>query len=79
MCMQFSVEQYVHMMNPRNNKQKVDSGKISSVGGADKFHFKTFLKFCYKVDVSIVYLGEVCFSYPHETGDQWVVEDVIRP
>jgi hypothetical protein len=79
MCMQFSVGQCVHMMNPQNNKQKVGSRKFSGVGCADKFHFKTFPEFCYKVDVSIAHLGEVCLSYPHEAGDQWVVEDVVGP
>ncbi len=75
--MQFSIGQSVHMMNPRNNKQKVGSGKISGVGGADKFHFKTIPEFCYKVDVNIAHLGEVRLPYPHEAGDQWVVEDVV--
>ena len=77
MCMQFSVEQCVHMMNPWNNKQKVASGKISGVGGVDKFHFKTIPEFCYKVDVSAVHLGEVRLPYPHEARDQWVAEDVV--
>jgi hypothetical protein len=43
--MQFTVGQCVHMMNARNNKQKVASGQISGVGGVDKFHFKTIPKF----------------------------------
>ena len=75
--MQFSVGQCVHMMNPRNNKQKVASGKISDVGGVDKFHFKTIPEFCYKVDVSAAHLGEVRLPYPHEAGDQWVAGDVV--
>jgi hypothetical protein len=31
--MQFTVGQCVHMMNARNNKQKVASGQISGGGG----------------------------------------------
>jgi hypothetical protein len=65
------------MMNLRNNKLKVGSEKISGVGGTDKFHFKTISEFCYKVDVSSVYFGEVRLPYPHEARDQWVVEDVV--
>ena len=42
--MQFSVGQCVHMMNAKNNKQKVACGKISGVGGVDKFHFKTICR-----------------------------------
>lgn len=61
---------------PQNNKKKVGTGKISGVEGADKFHFKTIPKFCYKVDVNNAHLGEVRLPYPHEAGDQWVVEDV---
>ena len=77
MWMQFSVEQCVHMMNARNKSQKVANGRISGVGGVDKFHFKTIPEFCYKVDVIIAHLGEVCLPYPHEAWDQWVVEDVV--
>ena len=77
MCLQFSVGQCVHMMNARNNKQKVACGKISGVGGVDKFHFKTIPEFCYKVDVSSAIIGEVRLPYPHEAGDQWVVDDVV--
>ena len=77
MWMQFSLGQSVNMMNPRSNKQKVASGKISGVGGVDKFHFKTIPEYCYKVDVSSVFLGEVRLPYPHEAGDQWVVDDVV--
>ena len=43
----------------------------------DKLHFKIIPEFCYKVDVNIVHLGEVRLPYPHEVGDQWVIEDVV--
>ena len=77
MWMQFTVGQCVNMMNARNSKQKVASGRISGVGGVDKFHFKTIPEFCYKVDVSSAIMGDVRLPYPHEAGDQWVVEDVV--
>ena len=47
------------------------------LGGVDKFHFKVILDFCYKVDMNTTYLGGVKLAYPHEVGDQWVVEDVV--
>lgn len=42
--MQFNVGQRMHMMSPKNKKQKVTTGKIS---GVDKFHFKFNPDFCY--------------------------------
>ncbi len=75
--MQFSVGQSVHMMSPKNKRRKVAIGKISGVGGVDKFHFKVIPQFCYKVDVTTAYLGDVKLAYPHEDGDQWLVKDVV--
>jgi hypothetical protein len=43
----------------------------------NKFHFKLISNFCYRVDVNIAHLGDVRFTYPHEAGDQWVVEYVV--
>ena len=66
MWMQFNVGQCVHMMSVKNNKQKMEIGKINGVGGADKFHFKLIPDFCYKVDVNIAHLGDVRLPYPLE-------------
>ena len=74
---QFNVGQSVHMMSPKNKRRKVAIGKISGVGGVDKFHFKVIPEFCYKVDVTTAYLGDVKLAYPHEDGDQWLVKDVV--
>ena len=41
------------------------------------FHFKVIPDLCYKVDVTIAYLGGVKLAYPHEAGDQWIIEDVL--
>lgn len=73
----FNVGQSVHLMSPKNKRRKVATGKISGVGGVDKFHFKTIPQFCYKVDVTTAHLGDVKLAYPHEDGDQWVVGDVV--
>jgi hypothetical protein len=77
MWAQFHVGQCVHMMSVKNNKQKMTTCKISGVGGVDKFHFKTIPDFCYKVDVTTAHIGDVCLTYPHEAGEQWVVQDVV--
>ena len=74
---QFNVGKSVHMMSPKNKRWKVATGKISGVGGVDKFHLKVIPEFCYKVDVTTAYLGYVKLAYPHEDGDQWVVKDVV--
>jgi len=74
---QFNVGQSVYMISPKNKRRKVASGKISGVGGVDKFHFKVIPEFCYKVDVTTAYLGDVKLAYPHEDGDQWLVKDVV--
>ena len=74
---QFNVGQSVHMMSPKNKRRKVAIGKINGVGGLDKFHFKVIPEFCYKVDATTTYLGDVKLAYLHEDGDQWVVKDVV--
>jgi hypothetical protein len=74
---QFNVGQSVHMMSLKNKRRKVASGKISGVGDVDKFHFKVIPEFCYKVDMTTAYLGDVKLTYPHEDGDQWLAKDVV--
>jgi hypothetical protein len=67
-------------MSPKNKRRKVATGKISGVGGVDKFHFKVIPQFCCKVDVTTAHIGDVKLAYPHENGDQtdqWVVKDVV--
>ena len=75
---QFTVGQSVHMMSPKNKRRKVAIGMINGVGGVDKFHFKVIPKFCYKVDVTATYLGNVKLVYPHEDGGQWLVKNVVE-
>ena len=74
---QFNVGQSVYMMSQKNKRQKVAIGKINGVGGVDKFHFKVIPQFCYKVDVTTTYLGDVKLVCPHEDGDQWFVKNVM--
>ena len=67
----------MHIMSPKNKRRKVAIRKSSGVGGVDKFHFKVIPEFCYKIDVTVAYLGDVKLAYPHEDGDQWLVKDVV--
>jgi hypothetical protein len=64
-------------MSPKNKRRKVATGKISGVGGVDKFHFKVIPQFCCKVDVTTAHIGDVKLAYPHEDGDQWVVKNIV--
>ena len=67
----------MHIMSPKNKRRKVAIGKISGMGGVNKFNFKVIPEFCYKVDITAAYLGDVKLAYPHEDGDQWLVKDVV--
>lgn len=75
---QFKVGQSVHMMSSKNKRQKLAIGKINGVGDVNKFDLKVILEFCYKVDVTTSYHGDVKFVYPHEDGDQQLVQDVVE-
>jgi hypothetical protein len=69
--------QQVWLMNPRNQKHKVAATVVSGIGGVDKFHGSTFPESWYKVDVKEVLSPNVPLLYPHETGDQNVLKDVV--
>ena len=53
------------------------SGKISGVGVWINFILRSFRSFCYKMDETTAYLGDVKFAYPHEDKDQWIVKNVV--
>jgi hypothetical protein len=64
-------------MNPKNLKQKVAVGIVSSFGGIDKFHFNIIPESWLKVDVKDVLSPNAELMYPHELADQSVVGDVV--
>ena len=76
--MQFNIGQSMYMMSSNNKKRKVAISKINGMGAVDKFHFKVIPKFCYKVDVTTTYLGDMKPAYPQGDRDQWVVKDVVE-
>ena len=56
----------MHMVSPKNKRRKVAIGKIIDI----RVWINFILKFCYKVDVTTVYLGDVKLTHLHEDGDQ---------
>ena len=74
---QFYFGQEVELMNFKNPREIVASGKISGVWGVDKFHFKPIPQFFYKVDVTHALIADAPLMHPHEKGDQFLVRDVV--
>ena len=74
-----AVQCWAMCANDESEKQDTEGGHWQNqwCGGVHKFHFKVIPDFCYKVNVTTAYLGDVKLAYPHEAGDQWVVEDVV--
>ncbi len=75
-CLVQYVGQVVTLLNPKNPRHKVASGKISGLWGLDKFHGCTILDFWFKVYVDVVHMPEVPLIHPHDANDQYVVEHV---
>lgn len=74
---QFYFGQVVQLMDVRNPRAIVASGKISGVWGVDKFHFKEIPQFCYKVDITHTLIDDAPLMHPHAGGDQFLIRDVI--
>ena len=74
---QFYFGQVVQLMDFKNPRQIVASGKISGVWGVDKFHFKPIPQFFYKVDVTHARIDDAPLMYPHAGVDQFLMKDVI--
>jgi hypothetical protein len=64
------------LMNPKNQRQKVVSGKISCLWGIDKFNGSPIPNFSVKV-VAIVHVVDVPLMHPHEVDDQVLMQDVV--
>ena len=67
----------VQLMDFKNPRTIVASGKISGVWGVDKFRFKAIPQFFYKVDVTHVLIDDAPLMHPHAGGDQFLIKDVI--
>ena len=65
------------LMDFKNPGTIVASGKISGVWGVDNFHFKAIPQFYYKVDVTHALKDDAPLMQPHESGDQFLIRDVI--
>lgn len=67
----------MQLMDFKNPRKVVASGKISGVWGVDNFHFKAIPQFFYKVDVMHALIDDAPLMHPHEAGDQFLIRDVI--
>ena len=65
------------LMIPRNIKQKVAIGIVSSLGKIDKFHFNTIPYPWLKVDAKEVMSHNAAFMYLHKAADQNLVKNVV--
>ncbi len=69
--------QFVVLVNPKNSKQKVASGKINGRWRLEKFHGAFILEFWFKVDLQEAYVHGHPLMHPHEANDQAFVRDVV--
>ena len=74
---QFHFGQNVQLMDFKNPRMVVVSGKISGVWGVHKFHVKAIPQFFYKVDITHALIDDAPLMHPHEGGDQFLIIDVI--
>ena len=73
--LQFTLYEDVYLVNPRAVKQKVAMGKISGIGGVDKFHCMVISKNWFKVDICLVSQPSVPLMFPKAEVEQYVLED----
>jgi hypothetical protein len=59
----------VWLLNPKRSGQKVATGKISGVSGAQKFHFKDISKNRFKVDVEEALQPKTTLMLPNDDAD----------
>jgi hypothetical protein len=67
----------VVLLNPKNPRQKVASGKISDWWGLHKFHGAFLLEFWFTIDLQDVYVFDNPLMHSHEIDDHAFVQDVV--
>jgi hypothetical protein len=77
MDLQFSLGQQVWLLNPKRSGQKVETGKISGISGAQKFHFKDIPENWFKVDVEEALQPKTALMFPNNDADQNIVANVV--
>jgi hypothetical protein len=70
--------QQVYLMNPKNRKDKVVVGVVSSFRGINKFHFTTIPEAWLKVGFKEGTYSNADLIYPHEAANQHQVKDVVE-
>jgi hypothetical protein len=68
--------QSVWPMNPRATRQKVAGGRISGIGGEDKFHFTSIPETWFKIDVGEIFAPDIPLMWENESVDQMMVGDI---
>jgi len=66
----------VYLFNPRTVKQKVALGRISNIGGVDKFHYMLIPKNWLKVDVRSVSQPNVVLMFSKVEAEQNTLHNV---
>jgi hypothetical protein len=75
--MQFVMGQEVWLLNPRSQRKKVATGKISGYGMVDKFHFTPIPDNWFKVDVHETLMPDVALMFPNSDAEQEKVKDAV--
>ena len=66
----------MYLINPRSKNQRLAIGKISGIGGVDKYHFNVILDNWFKVDVQEVLQGNIPLMVENVDADQTEIQHV---
>jgi hypothetical protein len=76
--MKLTMGQEVWLLNPRIVKIKVARGRISGIGGVDKFHFQVIPEGWLKVDIQEALLLDATLMFPNDAADESKVGDIVN-
>jgi hypothetical protein len=61
---------------PQSHETEGPRGRISGIGGEDKFHFTSIPETWFKIDVGEIYAPDVPLMWENESADQMKVGDM---
>lgn len=73
--MQFDIGDEVFLINPRAQRQKVATARVSGLPGEHKFHFAAIPHGWLKVDVLDIVQPGLALMYPNDDVDMRVLAD----
>ncbi len=73
----FEMDKLWHCSIQKTKSKRCHLEKSVVIGGRDKYHHQDIPYFHFKVDVSIVYYPNVPLMHPHESVDQYKLNDLI--